>query len=147
MDKTFIKFNELYNIILNLKEQWGNSDEYGKSFIETIIGAGIYYLPITKKTHTGLISENGLLEPCNKLVKEHEFPRKISAKLLLESPPNTLDEFIELYYTKYGLWNLVTKKENTILRKFQKSNIFETPKLAYEKANIKLIKYDNKQSI
>ena len=39
------------------------------------------------------------------------------------------------------------KKENTILRKFQKSNIFETPKLAYEKANIKLIKYDNKQSI
>lgn len=147
MDKTFIKFNELYNIILNLKEQWDNSDEYGKSFIETIIGAGIYYLPITKKTHTGLISENGLLEPCNKLVKEHEFPRKISAKLLLESPPNTLDEFIELYYTKYGLWNLVTKKENTILRKFQKSNIFETPKLAYGKANIKLIKYDNKQSI
>lgn len=140
MDKTLIKFNELYNVILNLKEQWNDSDEYGKSFIETIIGAGIYYLPITKKTYTGLISENGLLEQYDKLVKEHEFPRKISAKLLLESPPNSLDEFIDLYYTKYGLWNLVTKKENTALKKFQKSNIFETPKLAYEKANIKLIK-------
>jgi len=140
MDKNLVKFNELYNAILNLKKQWDEADVYGKSFIETIVGAGIYYLPITKKTYTGLISENGLLEPYNKLVKEHQFPRKISARLLLETPPNSLAEFTELYYTKYGLWNLVTKKENTTLKKFQKANIFETPELAYIKANIKLIK-------
>jgi hypothetical protein len=146
MDKTHIKFKTLYEIILNSKQQWLDSNDYGKSCIETIVGAGIYYLPITKKSYTGFISENGKNEDRTKLVKEHEYPRKISAKKLFEDTPSTLEDFIELYYTKYGLWNLVTKSENNALRKFQKDGIFESPLISYEKAKIKLIK-DERNSL
>ena len=78
--------------------------------------------------------------PKNKRVKEHEYPRKIVGKILLDTPPNSIDELKTLYLTKYGIWNLVTKAENTLLRKYQKEGVFVSPEISYQSAEIILIK-------
>lgn len=133
------KFNVLFKLLNEIRPIWCNSNDYEKGFIETIIGAAIYYLPTNKKTFSGYISENCLLVEKSQRVVEHQYPRKISAKELLKNNPQSVNELKELYLTKYGLWNWVTKKENTSLKKYQKDGVFINPIDSYTKANIKLL--------
>ena len=142
--KQLDKFTALFNILYNLKNTWVNSNHNQKAFIETIIGAAIFYLPTNKKTFSGLISETAETMDKKYIVKEHQYPRKITAKLLLLNPPNSIDNLIHLYNTKYGIWNMVTKKENTYLRKYQ-NNSFISPEISYNLANVNLIKYKPKK--
>jgi len=141
-DKNYIKFKVLYNVIHNLKNQWDEGCDYEKSSIETIIGAGIFYLPKTKLTFSGLISEQARLIDKKLWVIEHQYPRKIAAYMLMSTPPTSIEELIESYNTRYGIWNYVTKKENVNLKKFQNISNFISPNEAYKLANVKLIKLD-----
>jgi len=140
MSKTQQKFEAVFNLLVNLKQTYDTSTEYQKEFLSTIIGAAIYYLPTNKLTFSGKISEKALELPKNKRVKEHEYPRKIVGKILLDTTPNSVDELKEVYITKYGVWNLVSKAENTILRKYQKEGVFVSPEISYILAEIILIK-------
>ena len=140
MSKTQQKFEAVFNLLVNLKQTYDTSTEYQKEFLSTIIGAAIYYLPTNKLTFSGKISEKALELPKNKRVKEHEYPRKIVGKILLDTTPNSVDELKEVYITKYGVWNLVSKAENTILRKYQKEGVFVSPEISYRLAEIILIK-------
>jgi len=140
MSKTQQKFEAVFNLLVNLKQTYDTSTEYQKEFLSTIIGAAIYYLPTNKLTFSGKISEKALELPKNKRVKEHEYPRKIVGKILLDTTPNSVDELKEVYITKYGVWNLVTKAENTLLRKYQKEGVFVSPEISYRLAEIILIK-------
>ena len=88
-----------------------NTNEDQKRFIETIIGAAIWYLPYGSDLWTGKFSEEALKlfnqgTPTNKLTKEHEFPRKLAAKEVLTSELNNLNKsdsrLFELYTTQYG---------------------------------------------
>lgn len=137
-DKTYTKFKVLYDIIHNLKDQWDNGHDYERSHIETIVGAAIFYLPTNNKTFTGLISEEALLVEKKDRVKEHQYPRKISANILMKNPPSSVEDLISQYDNKYGTWNYVTKKENSALRKFQTLEKFTTPEDSYKLANINL---------
>ena len=139
MDKTQQKFQSVFNLLVNLKQTYDTSTEYQKEFLSTIVGAAIYYLPTNKLTFSGKISEKALGLPKNKRVKEHEYPRKIVGKILLDTPPNSVDELKQLYVTKYGVWNLVTKAENTLLRKYQKEGVFVSPEISYRLAEINLV--------
>lgn len=139
MDKTQQKFQSVFNLLVNLKQTYDTSTEYQKEFLSTIVGAAIYYLPTNKLTFSGKISEKALELPKNKRVKEHEYPRKIVGKILLDTPPNSVDELKQLYVTKYGVWNLVTKAENTLLRKYQKEGVFVSPEISYRLAEINLV--------
>jgi hypothetical protein len=143
MDKTQQKFQAVFNLLVNLKPSYDTSTQYQKEFLSTIVGAAIYYLPTNKLTFSGKISEGALELPKNKRVKEHEYPRKIVGKILLDTPPNSVDELKEVYLTKYGVWNLVTKAENTLLRKYQKEGVFVSPKISYELAEINLVDTKN----
>lgn len=136
MDKTQQKFESVFNLLINLKESYDTSTEYQKEFLSTIVGAAIYYLPTNKLTFSKKISEKALELPKNKRVKEHEYPRKIVGKILLDTTPNSVDELKTLYLTKYGIWNLVTKAENTRLRKYQKEGVFVSPEISYQLAEI-----------
>lgn len=140
MSKTQEKFEALHNLLINLKESYDTSTEYQKEFLSTIVGAAIYYLPTNKLTFSGMISEKALELPKNKRVKEHEYPRKIVGKILLDNPPNSVDELKNVYLKKYGVWNLVTKAENSLLRKYQKEGVFVSPELSYQLAEIILVK-------
>ena len=138
MLKNKLKFKTLFELLKSSSLFYKDLDEFQKSYLATVVGAAIFYLPSGKKTFSGYISEEAIKVEKNKRVKEHSFPRKIAGKLLLENPPKSIEELEELYYTKYGQWNLVTKKENNDLRKFQKINNFISPEDSYQKANIKL---------
>ena len=139
MTKTQQKFEAVFNLLVNLKQTYDTSTEYQKEFLSTIVGAAIYYLPTNKLTFSGKISEKALELPKNKRVKEHEYPRKIVGKILLDTTPNSVDELKEVYLTKYGVWNLVTKAENSLLRKYQKEGVFVSPEISYKLAEINLV--------
>tara|TARA_B110000240_G_C13341819_1_gene385843 strand:+ start:101 stop:613 length:513 start_codon:yes stop_codon:yes gene_type:complete len=103
------------------------SKEEGKAFLETIIGAAIFYLPGGKKLFNNQISKDAWNsgKPKSKLTKEHFYPRKWSAKQLLTQDvihfKGDGETLKQLYLNKYGLYNLVTSKENTSLRELQKN--------------------------
>jgi hypothetical protein len=139
MNKTEQKFESVFNLLVNLKQSYDTSTQYQKEFLSTIVGAAIYYLPTNRLTFSGKISEKALELPKNKRVKEHEYPRKIVGKILLDTTPNSVDELKEIYLTKYGIWNLVTKEENTRLRRFQKEGVFVSPEISYQSAEIILV--------
>lgn len=140
-NKAESKFNVTFDLIQTLRQTWLKSNDYEKGFIEIILGAIIFYLPTNKDSFSGMIFENASNISNELRVKEHQYPRKISAKELLLNPPKNVDKLKEMYYNKYGIWNLVTKDENNKLRKYQKNGIFENPKQAYNDCGIKLIEF------
>lgn len=132
------KFKALYNLIMSLKPVWDESTTEERNYLETVIGAGIFYLPTNKNTFSGYISEQALRVDKKQRVKEHQWPRKITAKILLQNPPSSVEELSELYHTKYGTWNWVTKQENSELRKSQKEGVFSTPEESYKQTGVKM---------
>src|SRR3989344_2796913 len=143
----------LKRIIISLSDIYYDSstNDDQKRFIETILGAAIWYLPNDLDLWTGKFSEEALKLfkdgiSINKLTKEHEYPRKLAAKEVLNSELSNITKsdsrLYELYTKKYGRWNLVTPKENKLLGKFQKDMSFISSEDSYSKAGIKLIKVE-----
>lgn len=128
----------------------GDLDAGQKGLLETLIGAGIWYLPSSKKLFTGKISKAALekiiTNPKINLVEEHGFPRKVAGKSLfcdhLEDLKLDYTKLQNLYLNKMGQYNLVLKEENNKLKKFQKTNTFISEEEAYKSAEIELISID-----
>ena len=139
LSDTVIAISEIYhsNIL----------DEGQKGMLETLIGAGIWYLPSSKKLFSGMISNEALncirLDSSVKLVEEHGFPRKVAGKKLLSEHLEELKiddrKLEELYVNKMGKFNLVLKDENNRLKKFQKTSVFIDESAAYNSAGIELV--------
>jgi hypothetical protein len=117
-----------------------------KKFLETILGAAIWYLPHNQKYWTGKISKvaKEALEKDKtaKLTKDHKFPRKIAAKRLLEQSKETANNktsLLKLYEDEYAKFNFVTPQENKKLSRYQRDDVFKDPDTAYQKAEIELI--------
>jgi len=132
-----------------------NTDQ--KNFIETILGAAIWYLPQSKELWTGKISRSALMSfsPKNTfaplLTKDHEFPRKIAARELLKIKWKSVQKpgmkILDLYNRKYGKFNYLTPLENRVLMKFQRVDSFVSPEVSYKNAKINLLKITAKQFI
>jgi hypothetical protein len=146
------KASVLTSMIISVGEIYHASDnENDRNQIETLLGAGIFYLTTSKQLCSGLISLNALelLRQNNnaKLVKEHSFPRKLAANEILNEKLEQLKEdtnlLRNLYINRYGRYNLVTQIENGQLRAFQKLGVFESEIDSYEKAGIELIDLNN----
>ena len=97
-----------------------------------MIGAGIFYLGGGQAMYGDHISEKALKElkdgkELKTLVKDHRYPRKQSAKKLLESDYKKFDEksLLDLYNEEYGLYNYVTKAENGELKEKSKQFSFK----------------------
>jgi hypothetical protein len=117
-----------------------------KDFVETMIGAAIWYLPQADELWTGMISVDALktLQAGTKiteLTKDHNYPRKCAARELLEMPDEhlTTESVLHLYKTRYGRFNFVTSEENRRLMKYQKAEMFSTPENAYSMASVTLV--------
>lgn len=122
-----------------------------KSYLETIIGAAIWYLPFDEQCWTGNISAAALELCVSKPVgtppltftKDHEYPRKLAAKTLLaidwSGYLNAPTEMLDLYRTKFGRFNYVTSAENRRLMQYQREQTFSDVTTAYGKANIRLL--------
>jgi len=106
------------------------TNEGQKGLYETLAGAGLWYLPSGLELYSGFISQEALecvekIPTETKLVEEHSFPRKVGGRYLYEQYRErgeafTKEYFLELYKSKLGKYNLVLKKENDKLKKFQK---------------------------
>ena len=122
-----------------------NEDQRG--FIETMIGAALWYLPIVDECWTGKVSSEAV-KSCHpnagdeapKLTSDHEYPRKIAAADLLAIDAGELkNELMSLYTSKYGRFNYITPRENRLLMRYQRKSQFVDPASAYKSAGIKLI--------
>jgi len=142
----------LAEIVNNLKVLYRNEDENQKAFIETIIGAAIWYIPKPDNCWTGNISIETIKRFLNnkdgkiKISEEHNIPRKFAAKELLETDHLLTAEYVEKEYLgKYSKLHYITPEENRRAIKFQKTNVYKNSKEVYKKANIELVKITNEQ--
>jgi len=121
-----------------------------RGYMETLIGAAIWYLPSDKKLlYSGKISERAYVSLINpvektKLVEEHgRVPRKVAGNWLYTKYLNTIRENPEnlkaIYLNEIGQYNLVLKEENLRIAKFQRTDVFIDEATAYQNAGIKLI--------
>src|SRR5215204_2826910 len=92
----YIKLKERCELLANVVEGVGGlyhddtTTEDQKGYLETIVGAALWYLPVPKECWTEKISveairayhpDSGVQDP--KLTADHEYPRKIAAADLL----------------------------------------------------------------
>lgn len=122
--------------------------EEQKAFVETIIGAAIWYLPQTLKYWTGKISMDAK-ESLNqnkkaRLTKEHQYPRKLAAKELLTKKSSNIP-IMQLYETTYAQFNIVTPRENKKISKYQRAGVFIDTASAYKAAGIELLEISAKE--
>ena len=140
--------NVLAKIINSIKEIYYSSDENQKAFIQTIIGAAIWYIPKPKNCWTGMISTELIKNFFStdgkkiKISEEHVIPRKYAAKELLEEKQILTPEYVEeKYLTEYSKLHYITSDENKKVIKYQKTSEYNKNYLSepYEKAEINLI--------
>jgi hypothetical protein len=143
------KFLGLATVVCTVQTQYyhlvAEGQEQAVKQIETMVGAGIWYLPSTNKMKllwTGYKSEEAIA--LNEESEEHIYPRKLSAKKLLNIVWSEIDnpeQYIKnLYYNELGKFHIVSKKENKRLVSFQREGVFVDWQTAYQQAGIKLIK-------
>lgn len=133
----------LADVITAIKPIHTNAEAPQKAFIETMIGAAIWYIPKPLNAWTGKISKaalksfhpaSGVKKP--KFSEEHIYPRKVAARFLIEN--DGLDLF-KLFTEKFGRLHYITPDENKAVIQFQKDAVFTMPEDAYRKANIELV--------
>ena len=132
------KFQASFNIVKTLSPIYNDANDAEKAHLATVMGASLWYLPTSEPLHfTGFISEEASKLPKKSRCKEHLYPRKVSATIMLENPPKTLHEFIEVCDSKFLRYSYVTSEENIRLKPYQKIDSFVSPEKAYELAGIK----------
>lgn len=114
-----------------------------RALLETIIGAGLWYVPKASNAWTGKMSlgalrafhpDSGISSP--KLSEEHVYPRKVAARQLLDDLSLTNETMTSLFQEKYGRVHLITSEENKAVQRHQRVGVFSTPDEAYLLAGI-----------
>lgn len=135
----------------NTRGIYMNSNEDTKAFMQTVIGAALWYLPKQSDSFSGYISKellsqyfiNGTKETSKS--EEHIFPRKISAKELFEISDISEGYVLSLYKERYCKLCYITSGENKKAIQFQKFGRFGSPKNTYLSAGIKLVHISNEE--
>jgi hypothetical protein len=142
----------LESLINSIRNYYSNEEtsENQKSFIETVIGAAIWYLPHGKDYWNNKVSKaaiNRLKDSADsRLTRDHIYQRKDSAKKLLTEDLNLKGDgsiLKELYQTELGKYVLVTPEENRQLIGVQKNHDYGNLEDAYKEANIELIDFED----
>ena len=144
-DRVKNKCKGLLKLITGIQKFYKSANDDNKRFIETTIGAAIWYLPKDNTVlFTGKISKEAIKK--KEKSEDHLYPRKIAAKELLnidwDKKDKPVDDIASLFIKKYGKFNYVSKSENKKLIKFQKSEIFKSSEKAYNDAGVELVDYN-----
>ena len=120
-----------------------------QAFMETTIGAAIWYLPKPKSAWTGQMSERLLLDlhPDSGLQKvtvseEHVIPRKHAARELLNAGIPAPDEIKFEFEARYCKVHYITSGENKKLQSLQRSSDFMATAATYDVIGIRLLGVD-----
>lgn len=121
-----------------------------KAFLETVIGAGLWYFPHNKTHWNKKISRKAIQlvkqNSNSKLTRDHIYPRKLSGRRLLSEDLGLTGEGItlfELYQNELATFAVVTPEENRKLIEVQQDCKYGNWLEAYSKAQIELIDFDN----
>ena len=134
---TLEKFKIFYQTVKQLAPLYREASPAQKQFLETTVGAAIFYLPTIKSEHfTGQISEEA--KETGEHVQEHLYPRKWVAQQLLLNPPECEAECVWEMNNKFLTYNITTKSENRRLVPYQKVDVFVSPEHSYQMAGINL---------
>jgi hypothetical protein len=150
------KLKERCDILADIVESVGpiyrsvTTTEDQKRFIEIMIGAALWYLPVpnecwTKKAYVEAINSHhpNSGDQAPKLTADHEYPRKIAAADLLakylSADTNLREELLPLYLSRYGGFNYITPRENRALMRYQRTEKVIDPLTVYGKAGVKLV--------
>ncbi len=142
----------LSRMIMNTRADYMSSGatEKQKGLLETLVGAGIWYLPSSDELYSGKISVSAYealqANPrLTKLVEEHGYPRKVAGNHLYTKYFDRITPdgsgLVDLYVNHFGRFNLVLKIENGRLKPFQKVSTFVDESSAYEHAGIDLVPF------
>ena len=133
-------------LIVAARPSYGSATAKQRALLETIIGAGIWYIPKPSGAWTGRISVGALraFHPASgrekpRLSEEHVYPRKVTARLLLEDAALTGPSLSLLFREKYGRVHLITPEENKTVQRFQRAGVFTSPEDAYSQALIEFV--------
>lgn len=146
----------LSRMIISTKEDYFGEGvtEKQKGLLETLVGAGIWYLPSSVELYSGMISEAAYQaiqdDPYGtKLVEEHGYPRKVAGNRVYNEYFDQITRdgrgLMNLYINSFGRFNLVLKEENGRLKPFQKVNTFISEEIAYQQAGITLVPFSAEQ--
>lgn len=141
----------LENIINSIRDYYSNTQtsENQKAFIETVIGAAIWYLPHGKDYWNKKVSKTAIERLKHseetRLTRDHIYPRKDSAKKLLTEDLGLNGDgknLKDLYQSELGKYVLVTPEENRQLISIQKNHDYGNWKDAYREAEIELLDFE-----
>lgn len=111
------KFRALWNILNAVRPVYQQTEnEQERSYMETVVGAAVFYLPNLNEHFSGYISLNALIGYVsgNRRVKDHMYPRKLAARDLL-AQELTAEELKERYHLHLAQFMYVTATENSML--------------------------------
>lgn len=150
------KMELLYQICKALSPLYEEiQDEKVRGSISVMIGAQIFYIgcpaesfqriSVKAKDELQRLQASGFskAKALQKLTKEHQTPRKVGGKMLMEymaGKEPSMPEFNSMLQT-YLAWNYVTKQENNDLKPHQKIGVFTTPAASYQAAGVELIDF------
>jgi hypothetical protein len=140
------------SLIAAVRPVYANASPTQRALVETIIGAGLWYLPKAPNAWTGKVSigalrafhpdsENG----APRLSEEHVYPRKVAARQLLEDLSLTDETMSSLFQKKYGRVHLITPEENKAVQRHQRVSVFTTPDVAYQLAGISFVELSQEE--
>ena len=135
-------------LISGVQEAYLSATEEQKSFIETTIGAALWYLPTIRAGYISIeLVKRFQDQKDTKASEEHIYPRKISASELLNMDKSEINAevILQLYIDKYSKICLITPDENKAAIKYQKKGSFKTPIDVYNQANIQLVTITEKE--
>ena len=111
------KFRALWNILNAIRPVYLQiENEQERSFMETVVGAAVFYLPNLNEHFSGFISMNALIGYVNgsRRVKDHMYPRKLAARDLL-AQELSIEDLKTRYHSHLAQCMYVTATENSML--------------------------------
>jgi hypothetical protein len=118
-DEIHPKFTALHKLLEASRKVYSEASQKERSFLETVIGAAVFYMPTTVRHFEGYISVEAILSVLRdgRRVKDHIYPRKLAGRTLLQDV-HMLSELINIYHKKLARFMYVSPTENSRLVNF-----------------------------
>jgi len=129
------KIETVWELVNEIRRVYNNAGKEEKDFIETVIGAAIFYLPHpVNECFNGYCSvsalNNALKE--SRVVKEHLVPRKRAGNSVLVKECSK-DEFVKKIKDEYRIFMYLTSEENQLTINYEGTHDEELTRLKIQK--------------
>lgn len=129
------KIEALWTLVNEIKGMYHRADREGKEYIETVIGAAVFYLPHpVNECFNGYCSIRALNNTLKekRMVKEHLYPRKQAGKDVLEKEYSR-DDFYHNVKDYFRIFMYLTPDENAATVNFEGKHNDALRRLGIEK--------------